>query len=115
MGTGTGCIAITLARQIPTCTLVATDIVGGALELARFNAVEHEVADRIDFPKRFFWILSEMIEASTSSARTCRTSRTTTGPPWIRTYGITSLPRPCVVESMVWISFGHSFRTSNPV
>lgn len=49
VGTGTGCIAITLARQIPTCTLVATDIVGGALELARFNAVEHEVADRIDF------------------------------------------------------------------
>ncbi len=49
VGTGSGCIAITLARQIPTSTLVATDIVGGALELARFNADEHGVADRIEF------------------------------------------------------------------
>ena len=49
IGTGSGCIAITLARQIPGSTVVATDIVGAALELARFNAGAHDVADRIDF------------------------------------------------------------------
>ncbi len=49
IGTGTGWIAITLARQIPRSTVLATDVIGGALELARFNARDHEVDDRIDF------------------------------------------------------------------
>ncbi|MBG84153.1 MAG: protein-(glutamine-N5) methyltransferase, release factor-specific [Phycisphaerae bacterium] len=49
IGTGSGCIAITLARQIPGSTVVATDIVGGALELARANASDHEVKERVEF------------------------------------------------------------------
>ncbi|UCD76641.1 MAG: peptide chain release factor N(5)-glutamine methyltransferase [Phycisphaerales bacterium] len=49
LGTGTGCIAISLARQIPEARVVATDVVAEALELARVNARRHHVADRIDF------------------------------------------------------------------
>lgn len=38
VGTGSGCIAIALAKQLPLCTLSACDLSPDALELARQNA-----------------------------------------------------------------------------
>jgi len=49
IGTGTGCIAIALARQLTAATLLATDVVPAALDLARRNAKDAGVADRIEF------------------------------------------------------------------
>jgi release factor glutamine methyltransferase len=49
IGTGTGCIAISLATQISDARLVATDIIPEAIELGRANAAKHTVIDRIDF------------------------------------------------------------------
>ena len=49
IGTGSGAIAIALAKNLPGSTVVATDISPGALDLARRNAQTHGVADRIDF------------------------------------------------------------------
>ena len=49
VGTGSGCIAITLAKQISDCELVATDISGDALDVARGNAARHEVQERVEF------------------------------------------------------------------
>jgi len=49
VGTGTGCIAISLAAQIPEARVVATDVAPGALELARSNANTHNVLDRLEF------------------------------------------------------------------
>jgi len=49
IGTGSGCIAITLANLLPTSTIVATDISLDALELSQENAALHDVADRITF------------------------------------------------------------------
>jgi release factor glutamine methyltransferase len=49
LGTGTGCIAVTLAMQIPGAHLVATDVVPEAIELAQCNAVRYNVRDRIEF------------------------------------------------------------------
>lgn len=46
--TGSGCIAIALARQLRDARLIATDVSADALEIARRNAVRHEVLDRID-------------------------------------------------------------------
>lgn len=49
VGTGSGCIAIALAKHIPGASLIATDISTDALAVAKENAMEQGVADRIDF------------------------------------------------------------------
>src|SRR6266566_544832 len=49
VGTGSGCIAIALAKELPRAAIYATDISGAALAVARRNAVTHGVAGRICF------------------------------------------------------------------
>ena len=49
MGTGSGCVAVSIARLCPQARLVAVDLSAKALEVARANAHRHQVADRIDF------------------------------------------------------------------
>jgi release factor glutamine methyltransferase len=49
VGTGSGCIAIALAHELPAARIVATDISAAALEIARRNAAQHNVAPRIEF------------------------------------------------------------------
>ena len=49
IGTGAGCIAIALAKELPGATVVATDISAAALVVARRNAARHSVAERIRF------------------------------------------------------------------
>ena len=44
IGTGSGCVAITLAKHLPQATVVATDCSAPALDVARENADDHEVA-----------------------------------------------------------------------
>lgn len=43
VGTGSGCIAIALAKELKTANITATDISETALEYARENALENEV------------------------------------------------------------------------
>ena len=49
VGTGSGCIAVSIAVQAPTAKILATDISAPALEVARSNARKFGVADRIRF------------------------------------------------------------------
>lgn len=49
IGTGSGCIAVTLACEIPHAHILATDISPDALTLAGKNARRHGVAHRITF------------------------------------------------------------------
>jgi release factor glutamine methyltransferase len=49
IGTGSGCIAIALAKELPGATFVATDISAAALVVARCNAARHGFASRIHF------------------------------------------------------------------
>jgi release factor glutamine methyltransferase len=49
IGTGSGCIAIALAKELPAANFVATDISTAALAVAKRNAERNAVADRIDF------------------------------------------------------------------
>ncbi|MFC1735040.1 peptide chain release factor N(5)-glutamine methyltransferase [Candidatus Hydrogenedentota bacterium] len=47
--TGSGCVAISIARMSPGCRVYATDISPDALEVARRNAARLNVGGRIDF------------------------------------------------------------------
>ncbi len=49
VGTGSGCLAITLALECPAARMVATDVSPAALEVARANAARHGVAARIEW------------------------------------------------------------------
>ncbi len=49
VGTGSGCIAITLAKHLSQARLIAIDSSHAALEVARKNAERHGVCDRIEF------------------------------------------------------------------
>ena len=67
VGTGSGCIAVTLAKHIPQATVYAIDSEASALEVALKNAGKHEVninfskADILNpghFPEKFDCIVS---------------------------------------------------------
>jgi len=49
LGTGSGCIALSLAHEGPFRRVVATDSSSGALELARANAGSVAAGERLDF------------------------------------------------------------------
>lgn len=49
VGTGSGIIPVTLAKQLPSCRFVAVDVSQPALEVAKLNAQTHEVSNRIEF------------------------------------------------------------------
>ena len=49
VGTGSGCIAIALAKKLPTAEISALDISPDALEVARGNAALHQVEKKVRF------------------------------------------------------------------
>ncbi len=51
IGTGSGAIALACASQHPTARIIATDLSAHALEIARENAQQHALADRVEFRK----------------------------------------------------------------
>lgn len=60
IGTGSGCISVTLAAEIKNCEIIATDIDAIALATAKKNADDLGVSDRIAFVQSDF--LSEFPE-----------------------------------------------------
>jgi release factor glutamine methyltransferase len=49
VGTGSGCIALALAKELPLAEIHASDISPAALEVARANAARHQLESRIQF------------------------------------------------------------------
>jgi release factor glutamine methyltransferase len=49
VGTGSGSIALALAKELPAAKIHATDISPQALEIARVNAARHQLENRIQF------------------------------------------------------------------
>jgi release factor glutamine methyltransferase len=83
LGTGSGCIAITLERERPTSFVMATDISAGALALARENALRLG-AYRVAFRA------GDLFGALPDS--TCPFDLVTSNPPYIPSDQIASLP-----------------------
>jgi release factor glutamine methyltransferase len=52
IGTGSGCIAVSLAKSFPDLKIIATDISGLALQVAKDNAGKHGVLEQIQFLER---------------------------------------------------------------
>jgi release factor glutamine methyltransferase len=51
VGTGSGAIAIALAKELPAAEVMAVDLSAEALEVTKLNAVRLEVADRVRIAK----------------------------------------------------------------
>ncbi len=49
LGTGSGCLAVALARELPGAFVIAADISPAALAVAQRNAARHGLAGRIQF------------------------------------------------------------------
>ena len=79
IGTGSGCIAVALARQFPAAVVTATDISEAALAVARRNAEKHGVA--IEF------LLGSLFVPLDG----CRFDLIVSNPPYIPTHDIDGL------------------------
>jgi release factor glutamine methyltransferase len=83
VGTGSGIIAVTIAKQVKQCRVAAIDISRAALEVARRNAVQHNVADRIEF------IESDLFAAVAVDSKF---DMILSNPPYVATNEIATLP-----------------------
>jgi release factor glutamine methyltransferase len=81
VGTGSGCLAVALAREFSGARVVATDVSGAALEVARRNATRHAVANRIDFRR------TDLLEGLTEGA-----DLIVSNPPYVAVRDAASLP-----------------------
>ena len=89
IGTGTGCIAISLLSEISHARAVATDVSTAAVEVARRNAASHAVADRLEL------LESDGLTALTASEQF---NLIVSNPPYIPEPEIHSLPREVLHE-----------------
>ena len=55
LGTGSGVLAVSIAKELPQARIWATDLSHGALSIARYNAEKHGVLDRIHFLHGDIW------------------------------------------------------------
>jgi release factor glutamine methyltransferase len=62
IGTGSGILAVTFAHHLPRATITAVDISVDAIAIARKNAEDHHVADRIRF------VVSDLMSALDDAA-----------------------------------------------
>lgn len=74
IGTGSGCIAVSLAHYLDQVRVTAVDISERALEIARINSINNNVSERIEFIKSN--IFSELGES-------CRYDIVASNPPYI--------------------------------
>lgn len=87
VGTGSGAIAIAVARALPRATVLATDVFGSALRLARRNAVRCGVGHRI------VWARGPGLRPLDRLAGHGPVDAVVSNPPYIPTSEIANLPR----------------------
>jgi release factor glutamine methyltransferase len=79
--TGSGCLAVALAREFPAARVIATDISEAALAVARRNAARHAVGDRITFR------CTDLLDTGTDTA-----DLIVSNPPYIASHDAAALP-----------------------
>ena len=62
VGTGSGCIAVTLARELENANVIACDISPAALSVARRNAIRYKLETRVEF------VTSDLLKAVPETA-----------------------------------------------
>jgi release factor glutamine methyltransferase len=67
VGTGSGCIAIALAKELSCAQIIATDISAAALRVAQRNAMRHNVSARIRFVESNLLSDVEILNAATAA------------------------------------------------
>jgi release factor glutamine methyltransferase len=84
IGTGSGCLIVSLLHKLPHARGIGTDISFGALRVARENARNHRVLDRL-----------ELIQADSFSALASQSgfSLIVSNPPYVRMTELDNLPR----------------------
>src|SRR4051812_44156883 len=84
--TGSGIIAITLAKRMPTAMVTAVDLSAKALEVAKENAVTHGVMERVTF------LQGDLYEPLATVAAPMQFRVVTANPPYIPSKDIANLP-----------------------
>lgn len=128
VGTGSGCIAVTLAVKCPLASVTALDISEDALAVARENAARHGVAPRLTFfksdllsaigylPAQFHLITANLPYIATQEARTLPVSRhepmlALDGGPdgllWVRRL-LVDAPRYLPAAGQILLEIGHT-------
>lgn len=88
LGTGSGNLAVTLARLLPGARFQAVDISIGALQVARQNAAAHGVAERIS------WRLGSYCKPFADLDPLPRFNLIVANPPYIAGHEMPALPLP---------------------
>jgi release factor glutamine methyltransferase len=84
VGTGSGCLAVTLARELPGARVIASDISPAAILIAHRNARRHGLAERIDF------VIADLLEAF---APLPRADFIVSNPPYVAAHELPMLQR----------------------
>jgi release factor glutamine methyltransferase len=77
IGTGSGCIAVAVARALPTAVLYATDRSPAALRVAEHNAARHGVKDRVQF------LVGNLLEPLRAQGLEGKVAAVVSNPPYI--------------------------------
>ncbi|MFO0774416.1 MAG: peptide chain release factor N(5)-glutamine methyltransferase [Nitrospiraceae bacterium] len=77
VGTGSGCLAVTLACMLPTARIFAIDYSPAALDVAQRNAARYGVRERIE------WIHSDLLSACAERCHDRDVSVLVANPPYI--------------------------------
>jgi release factor glutamine methyltransferase len=75
--TGSGCIAVTLARLRPRALVIATDLSSPSLAVARQNATRHEVCERIT------WLEGDLLRPLAEQEMEGRIDVIVSNPPYV--------------------------------
>jgi release factor glutamine methyltransferase len=75
--TGSGCIAVALARLRPRARMIATDLSNPSLNVARQNAIRHAVGERIT------WLEGDLLEALVEQKLEGQVDVIVSNPPYI--------------------------------